>query len=124
VSDIQEETPTFELDSDAAEGWSGVRLATRYSFDKPIAVQVNGTKARLCDLSVCGCQVRSDKALKPDQLVRVHLPSEPQKILCVGRVVWSRREPVKGDGAWRAGIAFTQADEVGIEAFTIMHAAL
>src|SRR4029078_5362493 len=48
------------------DAWVAVRRAPRYGFSEPIAVQVNGSASKLCDLSIGGCQVLSQGALKPN----------------------------------------------------------
>src|SRR5439155_20360863 len=104
-------------------GWVAVRMATRYSFSGPMAVQVNGTPSQLCDLSVGGCQVLSLTALKPNQTVKVLLPAEPKPISCTGKIVWAKLEaPALGRPAgYRAGVQFARADESAIESFLAKH---
>ena len=104
------------------ETWQAVRLANRYVFNTELSVQVNGDTARLFDLSVSGCQLLSSSALKPHQLVKVLLPATTP-VTCAGKVVWTRLEPM-GMGqplGYRAGVRFTRADEVAIEAFATSH---
>src|SRR5205814_9860669 len=100
------------------ESWQAVRLASRYVFSTELSVQVNGDAARLFDLSISGCQLLSPTALKPNQMVKVLLPSKPP-LTCAGKVVWTRLEPM-GVGqplGYRAGVRVTKADEAAIEAF-------
>src|SRR6185369_3315544 len=74
------------------DAWVAVRLAPRYGFSEPIAVQINGTASQLCDLSIGGCQVLSQTALKPNQTVKVTIPGMPKAIACSGKIVWAKLE--------------------------------
>jgi len=108
--------PAFLSDDDE---WRDVRLANRYVFREQIEVQIDGDSGRLYDLSICGCQIQSRSALKPNQVVTVLLPSEHREIGCTGKVVWVRPEPPATGRPlrYRAGVRFTKADESAIEAF-------
>jgi chromosome segregation ATPase len=105
------------------EAWQVIRLATRFRFPEPVAVQVNGDPGKLVDISATGCQLLFPSALKPDQTIKVQLQGNPP-ITCVGKVVWTRLEPpVKGGlMGYRAGVAFTKSDGDAIEAFVTHHA--
>jgi chromosome segregation ATPase len=106
------------------EGWQAVRLASRYLFNEGVMVQVNGDPARLFDISISGCQVLSPTALKPNQIVKVLLASGKAPVHCVGKVVWTRLEPMAAGEplGYRAGVRFSKADEAGIEKFAARHA--
>jgi chromosome segregation ATPase len=105
----------------ADTGWVAVRMAPRYSFPGPMAVQVNGTPSQLCDLSVGGCQVLSLTAVKPNQTVKVLLPAQSKPITCTGKIVWAKLEaPALGRPAgYRAGVQFIKPDQDAIEEFLI-----
>jgi hypothetical protein len=107
------------------DGWVAVRLAPRYGFSEPVAVQVNGTPSQLCDISVGGCQVLSQAALKPNQTVKVTLPTAPKPISCSGKIVWAKLEaPALGRPAgYRAGVQFSKPDQAAIETFITSHRA-
>jgi PilZ domain len=101
------------------EGWGPVRLANRYAFREPIPVQINGDAALLFDLSVTGCQFVTPVAVRPNQVVKVVLPTENAAIPCTGKVMWARFEAC-GAGrplGYRAGVQFTKPDHSAIEAF-------
>lgn len=106
------------------DGWESVRLSTRYTFTSRIDIKVNGVAGVLCDLSVGGCGVRTTATLEAGDAVRVQLPQDPHTLLCLGEVIWARKEPASGrvPAGIRAGIRFTQADEGALEAFIIMRA--
>jgi chromosome segregation ATPase len=124
--------PSFEVEAalssdevEAAEdGWQVLRLASRHAFREPLGIQINGDAGKLVDLSITGCQVTFPSALKPNQIVKVQIPSTPQ-ISCAGKVVWTRLEPPADGGlmGYRAGISFTKADATAIEHFLAQHGA-
>jgi predicted nucleic acid-binding Zn-ribbon protein len=104
------------------EGWQAIRLASRVAFDQPIAIEINSAAAKLLDLSTSGCQLLSDAGLRPHQIVKVQLSSDPP-LMCGGKVVWTRLEPA-GPGrppSYRAGVRFSKPDEAAIEAFAARH---
>jgi hypothetical protein len=115
--------PVAKLKDDP--GWVAVRMAPRYGFSEPVPVQVNGTPGQLCDLSVGGCQVLSQAALKPNQTVKVTLPTMPKPISCSGKIVWAKLEaPALGRPAgYRAGVQFAKPDQSAIDAFIVSHRA-
>jgi hypothetical protein len=104
--------------------WAPVRLADRHTFRTPIAVQLNGEPGSLVDLSVAGCQVVSRASVKPNQVLKVVLPSSAPPVVCSGKVVWARLEPSAGGrpAGYRAGVQFTKPDESAIAAFIAGHA--
>jgi hypothetical protein len=61
--------------------------------------------------------------LNPHNTVKVTLPSEKKSIVCTGIVVWTRLEPSAPGRSlrYRAGMRFTKADELAIEAFAAQH---
>ena len=82
-------------------------------------MQIDGGAATLVDLSLTGAQVIAAMALKPNRVVKVLLPFEENGISCKGKIVWARLEPPSRGGSvrYRAGVLFTNVDEVAIEAF-------
>src|SRR5262249_18130492 len=106
--------PVAKLKDDP--GWVSVRMAPRYGFSEPIVVQINGTPGQLTDLSVGGCQVLSPNALKPNQTVKVTLPTSPRPLNCGGKIVWAKLEaPALGRPAgYRAGVQFTKPDQAAV----------
>ncbi len=105
------------------DGWSSVRLSTRYAFRDKLEIQLNTGVALLCDLSIGGCQLLSRGALKPKQSVKIGLPSGDKTIGCTGKVIWARLEPpAMGQPlSYRAGVQFSNADQTAIEAFLKSH---
>ncbi len=105
----------------AEEEWGPVRLAVRYSFREPFTITVNGDTGLLVDISVAGCQLVSSSAVRPNQAVKVLLPSGDTSIACTGKVMWARFEPRASGGAfgYRAGVQFTKPDQPALEAFIV-----
>jgi hypothetical protein len=105
------------------EGWQAVRLANRFLFDVDVSVRVNGDSARLLDISISGCQLLSPTALKPNQMVKVLLPTGGAPVVCAGKVVWTRLEPMAAGQplGYRAGVRFAKVDEAAIEAFAMRY---
>ncbi|HKT81565.1 MAG TPA: PilZ domain-containing protein [Vicinamibacterales bacterium] len=117
-------TPSAEATSPSQprqpeEEWGPVRLAVRYAFREPLAVQINGDGGLLIDLSVAGCQFVTPTAIRPNQFVKVLLPSESAPLACSGKVMWARFEPKAAGGSigYRAGVHFTKPDQAALEAF-------
>jgi hypothetical protein len=73
----------------------------------------------LVDLSVAGCQVVSTSSVRPNQVVKVSLPTGDTSLVCTGKVMWARFEPRAAGGSlgYRAGVQFTKPDQPAIEAF-------
>jgi len=114
-----EEAPSAVAQDDApASPWVPVRLAERFRFPEPLTVPINGGAGLLCDLSVLGCQVVSGSALKPNQKVKVVLPTDVP-LTCTGKVMWARLEPSpKGRGfGYRAGVQFVKPPQDLLAAF-------
>ena len=103
----------------AEEEWGPVRLAVRYAFRQPVTIQINGDEGLLVDLSVAGCQLVSASAVRPNQIIKVQLPTEESVIACTGKVMWARFEPRAASGSlgYRAGVQFTKPDQTALEGF-------
>jgi len=105
--------------------WETIRLAARFRFHNPVTVQISGEASLLYDLSVAGCQFVSPAAVKPNQVVKLLLPSTPKPIGCSGKIMWARLEPPATGRlfGYRAGVRFTKPDHSAIEAFLAEHPA-
>jgi len=88
--------------------WHGTRHVPRTRIRPGVEVQVDGTAARLVDLSICGAQVVSGSPLRPNQRVRFGLSSEAA-IRIVATAVWVNFELPKGKPTpeYRAGLEFS-----------------
>jgi hypothetical protein len=108
-----EERPAPPLDQ------RGTRRAARVRITDGVDISVDGSSARLVDLSIVGAQVVSPVILKPNQRVRVSLPDAPRPIRMSAAVAWAFFEMPKGTPApqYRAGIEFFDADAAAVQKF-------
>jgi hypothetical protein len=68
-------------------------------------------------LSLTGAQVLTPFSMKPNRLVKVTWPVDDSIIVCKAKVMWSRLEPKAGQLWYRAGVAFSSADQIALESF-------
>jgi hypothetical protein len=96
--------------------WHGTRRGPRYHIRPGSEMQFDGNPAMVVDLSAYGAQVVSPTVLRPNQKVRISLPSDDFVMRFRGTVVWAQFEltQVPQD---RAGIEFTDADARAVELF-------
>jgi hypothetical protein len=108
-----EERPAPPLDQ------RGTRRAARVRMTDGVEISVDGSSARLIDLSIVGAQVVSPVILKPNQRVRVSLPVVARPIRMSAAVAWAFFEMPKGTPApqYRAGIEFFDADAAAVQKF-------
>jgi hypothetical protein len=105
----------------AALDYRGTRRAARFRMIEGAEAQVDGTPARLVDLSVRGAQVISGVALKPQQRVRVTLVDRAGTVRFNALVAWASFEIPKGVTHYRAGIEFMDGEADAIEAYCARH---
>jgi hypothetical protein len=100
--------------------WHGTRRAPRHRVRPGIELQLDGSPAHLVDLSVVGAQVVSPTVLRPNQKVRISLPSDDFVMRFRGAIAWAKFElpqpPAKGP-QYRAGVEFTDGDAKALEKF-------
>ena len=96
--------------------WHGTRRAARQPVRPGIEMQFDGNPAAVIDLSPYGAQVISTTVLRPNQKVRISLPSDDFVMRFRGTVVWAQFELTKVP-QYRAGIEFTDADARALELF-------
>jgi hypothetical protein len=101
----------------------GTRRAERANILETVSVLVDGSQARLIDLSTLGAQVVSPNVLKPNQRVRVSMVDERVTLRVQALVIWARFElPSGGAGpAYRAGLEFSGADAEDVGAYIARH---
>jgi hypothetical protein len=100
--------------------WHGTRRAPRHRVRDGIEIQLDGNPAAVVDLSAFGAQVTSPTVLRPNQKVRISLPSEEYVMRFRGSIAWAKFElPRVPDAApqYRAGVEFTDSDPSAIEGF-------
>jgi hypothetical protein len=97
------------------------RRAPRFRMSDGTEAQVDGSPARLVDLSAIGAQVILPGALKPSQRVRVTLADDVGVVRFDAAVAWAFFEIPKGVRRYRAGIEFKDAKAEAVKAFAERH---
>jgi hypothetical protein len=109
-----EDAPPRPLD------WHGTRRAARIRVRSGVEIQLDGNPATVVDLSIVGAQVISSTVLRPNQKVRISLPSDEFVMRFRGAIAWAKfelpKEPAKGP-QYRAGVEFTDGDSAALENF-------
>jgi PilZ domain len=115
---IATEEPPRPLD------WHGTRRAPRHRVRAGVEIQLDGNPAMLVDLSSVGAQVVSPTVLRPNQKVRISLPSDEFVMRFRGSIAWAKFElpiaPAKAP-QYRAGLEFTDSDPAALESFCERH---
>ena len=94
------------------------RDAKRVKIRRGIIVDIDGIPGELVDLSLGGAQAVLRQAVKPNQLVRLMVPTSAGQIVCKGRVVWTVFErPRTSLSVYRTGVKFTDVDAAALENF-------
>jgi hypothetical protein len=101
----------------------GTRRAARMAIADGVEVLVDGSPARLVDLSAIGGQVLSATVLRPSQRVRVSMVDGRVTLRCQATVVWARFELGRGElgPRYRAGLEFSGADSDDIAEYARRH---
>ena len=101
----------------------GTRRAARLAIQEGIEVLVDGSPARLVDLSAVGGQVLSSGVLKPNQRVRVSMVDGRVTLRFQATIIWARFELSRGDlgPRYRAGLEFSGADADGVAEYARRH---
>jgi hypothetical protein len=100
--------------------WHGTRRAPRYRVRDGVEIQLDGNPATVIDLSAFGAQVTSPTVLRPNQKVRISLPSDEFVMRFRGSIAWAKFELPKAPESspqYRAGVEFTDSDPAAIEGF-------
>jgi hypothetical protein len=103
--------------------WHGTRRAPRYRIHPGVEIQLDGNAAQLVDLSVIGAQVISATILRPNQRVRVSVPSDDFVMRFRGTIAWAKFElpnPTEPP-RYRAGVEFLDSDAAAMEDYCNRH---
>ena len=97
--------------------WHGTRRAARFRIRQGVEIQLDGNPASLVDLSVVGAQVISATILRPNQRVRISVPTDDFVMRFRGTVAWAKFELPKPTEPprYRAGVEFADADQVAMD---------
>ena len=94
------------------------RDAKRVKVRQSTHVSVDGIPGELVDLSVGGAQAVLRNLVRPNQLVRMVLPTAAGQLTCKGRIVWVLYEqPGTSLSVYRMGVKFTDVDAKAVEDF-------
>ena len=92
----------------------GTRRAPRFRIIDGVELTIDGSPAKLVDLSEVGAQVISPTVLKPNQRIRVAMADGPRPMRFSASVAWAFFElPPR----YRAGINFVDADPAAVGRF-------
>jgi CheY-like chemotaxis protein len=120
----------YEADSPVATAeeprqldWHGTRRAARFRIRQGVEIQLDGNPASLVDLSVMGAQVISATILRPNQRVRISVPTDDFVMRFRGAVAWAKFELPKPTEAprYRAGVEFSDADQAAMDEYCSKH---
>jgi PilZ domain len=103
--------------------WHGTRRAARYRIRQGVEIQLDGNPANLVDLSVMGAQVISATILRPNQRVRISVPTDDFVMRFRGAVAWAKFELPKPTEPprYRAGVEFNDADAAAMDEYCSRH---
>ena len=86
-------------------------------------IQLDGNPASLVDMSVMGAQVLSATILRPNQRVRISVPSDDFVMRFRGAVAWAKFELPRPTEPprYRAGVEFSDADPSAMDDYCEKH---
>jgi hypothetical protein len=125
--------PEYEIDAPASPvsvedaprqlDWHGTRRASRFRIRQGVEIQLDGNPANLVDLSVMGAQVVSATILRPNQRVRISVPTDEFVMRFRGAVAWAKFELPKPTEPprYRAGVEFADADVTAMDDYCSKH---
>jgi DNA replication initiation complex subunit (GINS family) len=94
------------------------RDAKRVRIRQGTYVSVDGIPGELIDMSLGGAQAVLRQLVKPNQLVRLTIPTAGERLICRGRIVWVVYEqPGTSLSVYRTGVKFTDSDATAVEDF-------
>ena len=94
------------------------RDAKRVRIRQGTYVSVDGIPGELVDMSLGGAQAVLRQMVKPNQLVRLTIPTAAERLICRGRIVWVVYEqPGTSLSVYRTGVKFTDSDATAVEEF-------
>jgi CheY-like chemotaxis protein len=125
VQTIEEldDAPVATVEAPRQLDWHGTRRAPRFRIRKGVEIQLDGNPASLVDLSVVGAQVVSATILRPNQRVRISVPTDEFVMRFRGAVAWAKFELPRPTEAprYRAGVEFNDADAAAMDDYCSKH---
>jgi len=98
--------------------WHGTRRAPRVRVRNGLELQLDGNPAAVVDLSTVGAQVLSPTVLRPNQKVRITVPSDDFMLRFRGAIAWAKFElpkPPITSPQYRVGVEFLDGDAAALE---------
>ena len=98
--------------------WHGTRRAPRVRVRNGLELQLDGNPAAVVDLSTVGAQVLSPTVLRPNQKVRITVPSDDFMLRFRGAIAWAKFElpkPPVTSPQYRVGVEFLDGDAAALE---------
>lgn len=101
----------------------GTRRAARFLMNDDTEVRINGTPARLINLSVSGAQVVAPIRVRPAEVIRLVLVDKAAELRLAAVVAWATLEISAKDSEqrYRLGLEFRNSAPNGLEKFCIRH---
>jgi CheY-like chemotaxis protein len=117
------EAPVATANAPRQLDWHGTRRASRYRIRQGVEIQLDGNPANLVDLSVMGAQVISATILRPNQRVRISVPTDDFVMRFRGAVAWAKFELPRPTEPprYRAGVEFNDADAAAMDDYCSRH---
>jgi PilZ domain len=117
------DTEVATADTPQQLDWRGTRRAPRFRIREGVEIQLDGNPAMLIDLSVMGAQVVSATILRPNQRVRISVPTDDFVMRFRGAVAWAKFELPRPTEPprYRAGVEFSDADTPAMDDFCEKH---
>lgn len=117
------EAPVATAEPPRQLDWHGTRRAPRHRIRDGVEIQLDGNPANLVDLSVMGAQVVSATILRPNQRVRISVPTDEFVMRFRGAVAWAKFELPRPTEPprYRAGVEFSDADTSAMDDFCLKH---
>jgi len=99
--------------------WHGTRRAPRFRLRAGLVIHLDGNPSPVVDMSTLGAQVLCPKSLRPDQKIRVTIPSDTEAGRFRASIGWARFELARppANPHYRVGLEFIDADTAWLEAF-------
>lgn len=101
----------------------GTRHAARFVMKDGTEARINGTPARLVNLSVTGAQVLAPIRLRPAEGVRLVLIDDSAALRLAGVIAWATLEisPKETGQCYRYGIEFRNSDAKKLEKYCLRY---
>jgi hypothetical protein len=123
AEDVATDATVATADAPRQLDWHGTRRAPRFRIRQGVEIQLDGNPANLVDLSVMGAQVISATILRPNQRVRISVPTDDFVMRFRGAVAWAKFELPKPTEPprYRAGVEFNDADPTAMDEYCSKH---